>query len=544
MQIFDGSTGALVGPVAAGSVLLTRAPSSTCSPGSFEGTFRVPNLSQDTSYIAHAVAEDLTEPAANRMTSLCRVPSGLLRCAPRDDPVIKSIQAACECRGRSHAQVSVTAGRQRQPAAPEGIHVHYMVLEATLPVTGAAAGSVAFPWPSARQVRASSVRDTVPTAVVLASGTLCVENDQSTTFTVPDLSSSVELKAERDYIVCVAPPLSPAESHGPATCTMLSAFEDEVPLSCSVSGCSCSNSTLCSTELTCSTSTTGTRSSDRGSSALLRYRASPSDCGGLQNLTCASFFTETSLSPNQCLKSAPETCCPAMNRPLTQALKCCPILAEGEVDIKVEESVVVKIPGMASCKDVDILSCAARTSCHHCPKSQTCALPAPFCEHEEDRQAICQSTQLKWAPNNDTCTAATGPAPQPAPSAVSYSKPQLKRNVQCGDDRCAPGICQLTICKPDSNGTCSSLPGPPQTVYAMTDSPGTVCCMSLHYTASVPSAKDIMQGVIPSEELGAGYNCSEASAARLWSAVSFTSLTDFELHMVRTAPQKISGCTF
>jgi hypothetical protein len=68
--------------------------------------------------------------------------------------------------------------------------------------------------------------------------------------------------------------------------------------------------------------------------------------------------------------------------------------------------------------------------------------------------------------------------------------------------------------------------------------------MSLHYTASVPSAKDIMQGVIPSEELGAGYNCSEASAARLWSAVSFTSLTDFELHMVRTAPQKISGCTF
>jgi hypothetical protein len=509
------------------------APATACTPGMFEGTFSVSGLSQDTSYIAHVVAEDLNKPAANRMASLCTTPQGSLVCAPRDDPIIKSLQVACECRGQSHAQVSITAGRQRQPDVPEGIHVHFMVLEATLPVSGVAAGTAAFPWPTLQQVRTGSVRDTSPTAVLLATGALCIENDQPTIFTVPETSSSIHLKAEQEYIVCAVPPLSPAEKVMPATCTKLSTFEDEVPLSCSISDCSCNDSTECSTELTCSTSAAGTQSTAPETNALLRYRASPSDCGGLRNLTCASFFSETSLSPNQCLHGTPQTCCPAMDSLLTQALQCCPVLAEGEIEMVPGTPLVVKIPGIAECKDVDILACAARTSCHHCPESQTCALPAPFCQHEEDRQAMCQSTQVSWTPtSNSTCTQAEGSEPKPAPDAVSYSQPQLKTNMQCGEDHCAPGICHLTICKPASNGTCSALPGPAKTVYAITDSPGTICCMGLHYTANVPSVKDIMQGVIPSEQTGTGYNCSETNVARLWSAITFASLSDSELYMV------------
>ena len=531
---------------------------SDCSRHS--GAATITGLQTDGTYIVYAVAEDLNWPQPNRMTEFCS-PNPLI-CRPCDDPFIKVLQVACECQGHAQVQVTLQAGRARSDAADrgrEGVHVHYMVLEAKLPSSAAPFDSAAFPAPTAGQVRQGHVRDTTPTAVVPVADALCVSNDINTTFTVPGDSSSVRLSMNQDYIVCVAPPASECADASqsmdePATCQHFSTHRDSVPLSCSMSDCTCTTSERCSAQLTCSsplpdepadamftaaalatTDQAGCSSpSASAAPALLRYRVGPSDCGGLRGLTCLDFFSGRSIPGSPHCPPAEHDCCPNMDNDLLWRLDCCAALAYDEVQILPDTSVKIELPDMASCGDIDVIACAARTPCQRCPCSQACTPPSLFCE-----QDVCASTPLQYVPtSNGTCVLSDAQAPGTPPLATSYSDPQLFVNRKCGDDQCAPGICEVTICQPD--GTCAAGPisGPlitPAEVFAIGDSPGTMCCLALPFTAEVPTAGTVMAGGAFESGAGTAHGCSSSDSARTWHTIELPGLDD-GLYRVCTSP--------
>lgn len=554
LQVFDALTGAAIGPIDAGTVVVRPNTISSCHVHT--GTVTVTDLQTDSSYIVHAVAEDLNQPVPNRMTALCS-PDALV-CRPCDPLKIKVLQVPCECQGHTQVQVTLQAGRVLvDPSARglEGVHVHYLVLEAALPTSGAKIDSTAFPTPTVAQVRQGHVRDTTPTAVAPVASSLCVGNDVNTTFTVPGDDSGIRLAAGQHYVVCVAPPESgcPDEQQSasePATCVPFATQPDTVPLVCALSECSCDSPWRCSAHLTCNSSLPVGQASPASASAalapvdqlvcsalpqhvapaLLRYSVVPSDCSGLRGLACSDFFY--SACPR-------DECCPRMDDDLHQRrLGCCPAIAQGDQEILPDTSTRIDLPDMASCGDVDIIACAAQTPCQRCPCSETCVPPPDICE-----QPSCTPTQLQFSTaSNGTCVPANPPAAASAPAAISYSDPQLFIDRTCGDDHCEPGLCEVTICEPD--GICEAEPSswPSRTtaeVYAIRDSPGTTCCMALPYTAKVPAADDIMAGDVPSGVADSAHSCAFNASAGEWHTVGLQGLDDglWRVRPLATLPQ-------
>ena len=284
-------------------------------------------------------------------------------------------------------------------------------------------------------------------------------------------------------------------------CVPFSTFSHVNPLDCSITDCSCSTDTAdCEVQLTCDV--------DTGAPSLLRYGAGPAECGGLRNMTCANFFDPPTAE-----------CCPEIDDALTQANECCPLLAEGEMETS--GTFTTMISGMASCGDIDILACAARDPCHRCPNSQLCTEQRSFRDQEEYRKDSCRSTPLLWTPAaNGTCVTTASSGEGSVPEAIVYSAPELFEQLPCGEDVCGPGLCQVTVCEPQSNGTCSAVAGPEKTVYALSDSPGVVCCAALPHNSRTPDARAILDNSLPLSELNVGHGCAAASSARQWVAVS------------------------
>jgi hypothetical protein len=507
--VFDAasSSDAVVAPQRAGNALVLHNAQGTSPNGrSYQRSVRLGGLEQGFGYIVHAVAQDLNRPIPNRMTALCTAPTDPLVCAPVDRPCVKSLQVACECIGRAQAQVTVQVGKRSASGFPGGFRIHYMLLEAVLPVSQTPINSTGFPLPTFDQIREGVVG--TATAVVPAAGSLCVGNDQMTTFSIPSNDTAVALAPDREYIVCVIPPeinnatcsSSVDEAGSPVPeCVTFSTFAENAQLDCSVTGCDCFGTSDCSLQLTCQT--------DDEATALMRYMVGPSECSGLRGVACHNFFAPP-----------PNDCCPSMDSPLNRALDCCPVLAQGELDIR--GTMTTTISGMQSCGDVDVVACAARTNCHRCPDSQLCNEQRPFREQELSRQESCRSTPLEWLPDrNGTCSPVNKADPGPAPIATVFSSPELFTDFPCADDNCAPGLCQVTVCKPGSNGTCSALQGPSNTVYALADSPGTVCCVALPHTSRVPPAYNILEKLIPANQPSSGHGCATFSSARQWQEV-------------------------
>lgn len=526
-----GSAGSTAAPVSHGNGTLGHETfvSSSSSGRLYQSSLQISeNISQGSRYRVYAVAADLNRPAPNRMQQLCATPDGQpgLECIPADPPCVKSLDVACECIGLQQAQVTVQVGKTGSRSTSEAFHTHYIVLEAVLPDDGSPFNSSGFPAPTFEQLRQGNVNATSPSAIVAAAGSLCVQGNVATTFSVPDSLAGNGLRPNRNYIVCVAPPpvngltcSAYASSDGMPMpeCVPFSTYNETVPATCSLSGCECDGSSDCNTQLTCNV--------EDGGRALVKYRVAPSSCGGLSSLTCS-----------QLLGIADDDCCPAMDSPLTQVLQCCPTLAEGELDIVGSSS--IDIVGMPSCGDIDVIAFAARTHCHRCPAPAFCS-GQTYAQRESARQRGCASSPLGWQPDaSGVCAAVPPSAPRAAPDALACSEASVFEDVSCATDRCAPGLCDVTVCEPRSNGTCSALPGADNAVYAIGDSPGTVCCMALPHTARVPPAYDILEDLRPPSEVSVGYGCAEFTSARQWQQVDFPQIDSSALYMVR--PQTYS----
>jgi hypothetical protein len=482
------------------------------------------NISQGLSYTVYAVAQDTNRPVPNRMTALCTTPDGQpLQCIPADPPCVKMLQVACECIGLERAQVTLQVGKTGAQPSSEPFHVHYIAMKATLSGDGASFGSPSFPVPNLEQIRQGSVNDTTPFAAVVAAGSLCIQGNELTTFSVPDASSSSALAPDTDYVICVAPPpvnhlTCSGETASDGTpvpeCTRFSTYAATVPANCTVSGCSCSGDSDCSTQLSCE--------ADEDVSVLVKYRVSPSSCGGQDSVTCHDF-----------LDPADSSCCPAMQDSLLQALECCPALAEGELVFTGSDNTTLS--DMPSCGNIDVLAYATRTHCQRCPASTLCPSGLDFAGREDLRQSFCQSSALQYAPDaSGACAAASALPPEPAPDATACGSPQLFEDITCAEDVCAPSLCQVTVCEPrsGSNGACSAEPGAPDTVYAISNSPGTVCCMGLPYSVRTPPAYDVLEGLLQADQTTAGYACATFTQARQWQAIAIPGLDQSAIFMV------------
>ena len=515
------------GPVLAGNALLGHG-TAVIGPGSerqYQRSVQLSeNISQGSRYTVCAVAEDLNRPTPNRMQQLCATPDGqpCLECIPADPACVKSLVVACECIGQQQAQITLRVGKTGSELSSEAFNVQYIVLEAALPDDGSQFDSSGFPAPTFEQLRQGNVNATSPSAIVAAAGSLCVQGNRETTFSVPEAVAGGGLKPERNYVVCVAPPpinglTCPAYVSDSGTpmpqCVRFSTYADNVPATCSLSGCTCEGASDCSSQLSCEI--TG------GKSGLVKYRAAPSSCGGLDSLTCS-----------QLLSPPANDCCPAKENSLAQVLECCRTLAEGEVEI--DGSGSIELTGMPSCGDIDVLAFAAQTHCHRCPRQANCASGTTYAQREATRQSSCASTPLSWQPNaSGTCVAASEPSPGPAPSVTVCSAASVFQDISCAADTCAPGLCQVTVCEPRSNGTCSAFPGPANSVYAIGDSAGTVCCMALPHPAKVPPAYNILQDLRPTSEGTVGHGCAAFTAAKQWQKVDFPQIGGSALYQVR-----------
>jgi hypothetical protein len=474
------------------------------------------NLQQGRSYFVSAVAEDMNKPLPNRGSAFCSTPlDEPLICTLMDPPCIQSLDISCECIGSGHAQVKVQMGK-KNTTVEEGYVLQYVILEAFLPGEATRINTTAYPLPTVAQVR----EGTKPVAAsrLVASGFTCVGNAEETIFTIPDPSSATNLEPGRDYVICAVPPAVSNYTCGEPTCSYFSTFKSEVPFSCTMSACSCNDEEQCRTILRCNTP----------QPTLIKYRVGPSDCGGLPSMTCQELF---SCSLN--------SCCPVMSDPFNQASACCPAIAEGV--LCVNGTVNHEIAGMASCGEVDVLVCGARSFAEKCTESGCTATEvcSPSSEHsledeEARRQERCKPQPLSWLEDGaGQCIRPLAGAASIAPSAADYSDPTLFANVKCGQDNFAPSLCEVSVCQPSLNTTCARVPGTEGTVHVLADSSGTVCCMTLPYTARAPSVVDVMEGNLPQDDNKARLACTNVANAREWSTVTFPQIDHNEMYMVR-----------
>lgn len=478
-------------------------------------------IQQGSSYNVWAVAKSSNKPSAVAMTDFCE-PGLLQPCPTADPPCVQDMQLACECIGLDQVQVSLNVST-RTAVADTAHLVHYVIMPASLS-NGAQFGTGAFPVPSVAQVRAGDIAGTP----VAANGSFCVPEGTITDVHVPADNADGSLQAAQDYVLCVAPPDGPNGLYCPEAdhqsssgtlqpvCKPFSTYSDALTASCTLSGCSCSNDADCSAQLSCSTG--------GDAAATVLYRVVPSTCGGLEQLTCSN------------LVDAPDAdCCPAMEDSLTQVFACCETLAQGE--FAVPQEAPEGISGMRSCGDIDLVAYALSTACHRCksPQPDYCSAVSGTAAQAQAQQQACTASEIAWQVDGSGKCARLSPpqAAALAPEAAVCSEQQLLAGINCGQDECAPRLCDVTTCEPRAGGACSALPGANDTVFVISDSPGTACCMALPYGQSQPSVPAILAGQLPDTTQAADHRCAELSSARQWQELAFAGLDRSVLYVVR-----------
>jgi hypothetical protein len=514
MQIFSGSNGATYAPSLSGSTQLSfeDLQDADASGATFQRSLQLSSgLTQGISYAVYAVAEDLNRPLPNRMKTRCTSTEQPLICALVDPPCIKNLQVACECIGPHEIQVSVNLGTTDPLSAPAGLKLHYMVLEAMLPSGLDKFNTSVFPVPTLAQIRLG--QKPVPSAMVAASGSICVGNNDMTTFTVPDSASGLQLRPAQEYVVCVAPPSIGNATCGEPLCKTFLTLGGVVPVDCSVSGCQCEDNEGCAASITCSST----------EDVLVKYRFGPSECRGVRETSC----------PELMLPSMP-SCCPSMANPLAQMLDCCPTLAEGWMSLN--GAPVTQNVSLSACGLTDVLACGVQTRCQTCPRSQICQADLPFEDAETLRRQVCKSSPVTWADDSDrSCTAVNATAAGLPPSAVIYSREIHANDLTCGQDSCSPALCQATVCEPDTPSPCNSMPSN-NTIFVLGDSPGRTCCVALDYRTRIPRPFDVLQ--LQGLAARAPFQCAVSGAGRLWQAIEFGNQLDNDaLYMVRAPVQ-------
>ena len=489
-------------------------------------------IQQGSSYNIWAVAKSSNKPSAVPMADFCD-PAPLQPCPTADPPCVQGMEVACECIGHHQAQLTLTVATRA--AGVDAAHlVHYVIMIAALS-SGAQFDTAAFPRPTVAQIRAGNIAG-VPVA---ANGSFCVPEGNSTTVTVPPSDGADRLGEAQQYVICLAPPDGPNGLYCPDAdhlsangspqpiCRQFSTYNHSLNASCTLSGCTCSSDADCNAKLACSA--TGNEP------ASVQYRVSPSSCGGLQQVTCADL-----LDPED------RDCCPAMEDPLAQVLDCCQTIAQASFEMP--QTSPHSIAGMPSCGNIDVLAYALSTACHRCnsPRPQYCTEISGYAAQEQARQEACSASTIGWQAGDDGICMRVVPAVHagPAPNATVCSGQQLSEGIQCGADKCAPELCGVTVCEPRSDGACSAVPGANHTVFAIGDSPGTVCCMALPYGHNEPSVSAILAGQLPNMTQAAGHSCEQFTSARQWQELAFAGLDNDVLYMVRCshASQPVNAC--
>lgn len=531
MQVFRGVISDTEVPVlSGGGTLMFPDDADMAAPTlAFQRGLRLSqNLQQGHSYIVHAIAEDLNRPKANRMATFCSTGSPEpLVCTLVDPPCIQDLRVDCPCIDSASAQVSVTIGK-RDTNADEGYAMDYVILDAYLPGDAVRINSTMFPLPTVAQVRAGT--PPVSSARLAASGTFCVANGVESTFSVPQGSAGA-LQPGRDYVLCAVPEevANFTCGGGVPTCVPFTTHDDIVDVSCEMSqACDCSAADgSCRMEVRCAAPRP----------TLVKYRVSPSSCGALPAMYCPQLFSCSEYS-----------CCPAMAASANQDSECCPTLAEGVMCVDAAIA-VAEITGMEQCGGVDVIVCGARSASEKCDGGCSATVPCArggaaavgglsLEAVEAQRQAVCATSVLTWQPagSGGVCERVVPAAPAaPAPMTTTFSAPTLLRQA-CGSDTCPPALCEVSICEPGAAGSCVS--GTPvaeaySDVYVLGDSASSVCCVRLPYDPALPSAVDVLAGVLPDGVAGAQHECIEMGAAREWETVAFTPTVSSQIFMVR-----------
>ena len=530
MQVFQGVVSNSELPVLSGSASLTFPDNADLSASTltFERSLRLyKNLQQGSSYVVHAIAEDLNRPTANRMATFCTTGSSEpLVCTLVDPPCIQALHVDCSCVDSTAVQLSVTLGK-RDEAADEGYTLDYVIFDAYLPGDAVRINTTAFPLPTVAQVR-SGLRP-VASAHLADTGTLCVANGVASTLTVPQ-DGSVQLQPGREYVLCAVPQEVANFTCGVPACVEFTTHDDIVDVTCNVGPtCDCSAADgSCRMEVQCVAPRP----------TLVKYRVSPASCGALPSMFCPELFS-----------CAEYSCCPAMEAPANQNSVCCPTLGEGLMCVD-DGVAAAEVAGVAQCGDVEVIVCGARSAAEKCGGG--CAATAPCTRggaaappglsleaYEAQRQTTCRSTEQTWRIDGTgaACARVEPALPSaPAPATTTYSAPILQRKG-CGSDTCAPGLCEVTVCAPGASGSCvSSTPvaSAYSDVHVLADSASDVCCLRLPYDTAAPSAAAVLAGDLPADVVGAQHECVQMSAPRAWQTVAFAPVVSSQILMVRT----------
>eukprot|EP00892_Ulva_mutabilis_P000130 jgi/Ulvmu1/10117/UM006_0068.1 len=542
-NVFQGVISNTEFPVLSGSVSLTFPEHADLSAPSlaFQRGLRLSqNLQQGNSYVVHAIAEDLNRPTANRMATYCTTGSpDPLVCTLVDPPCIQDLRVDCTCVDSTSAQLSVTVGK-RDEGADEGYTLDYVIFDAYLPGDTVRINSTAFPLPTVAQVRAGLTP--VASARLEAVGTLCVANGAESTFTMPE-ASGAQLQPGREYVLCAVPQevANFTCGDGLPTCVDFTTHDDVVDVECEMSPtCDCGSAEVgCTMAVQCVAPRP----------TLVKYRVSPASCGALPSMFCPELFSCTEYP-----------CCPAMADTANQNSACCPTLAEGVLCVE-DGFATVAVAGVAQCGDMDVIICGTRSAAEKCGGS--CGATVPCSRGggnaaaaaaagvslealEAQRQATCRTTAVAWRPDSTGAACERiEPAlpPVPAPATTTFSAPMLQRK-RCGSNTCAPGLCEVTVCEPGANATCTS--GTPVAtaytdVHMLADSVSDVCCVRLPYDTVPPSAEDVLAGVLPAGAAGAQHECVQLSAPRMWQTVAFNPIVTSQILMAHCAARDTSG---
>lgn len=531
MQVFRGVLSDTELPVLSGNVALVFPDDADMSASAlaFQRGLRLSqNLEQGRSYVVHAIAEDLNRPTPNRMATFCTTASSEpLVCTLIDPPCIQDLRVDCPCIDSASAQLSVTIGK-RDEAADEGYTLDYVILDAYLPGDAVRINSSTFPLPTVAQVRAAV--PPVSSARLAASGTFCTANGVESTFSIPEATSGGMLQPGREYMLCAVPEevANFTCGGGVPTCVAFTTHDDIVDVSCETSqACDCSAADgSCRMEVRCMAPRP----------TLVKYRVSDASCGALPTMFCPELFSCASYS-----------CCPAMASGVHQNSECCPTLAEGLLCVE-DGTAVAEVVGVGQCGAVDVLVCGARSAAEKCGSGCGATVPcvrggAPAPAGlslemaEAQRQATCATSALIWRPDasGESCERVVpAVSSAPAPMTTTFSAPAVVTRG-CGSDTCAPGLCEVTVCEPGASGACTSstpVSAAYSDVYVIGDSSSSVCCVRVPYEPTMPSAADVLGGVLPAGVAGVQHECVEMSAARAWETVTFAPTVSSQVFMV------------